>query len=50
MYAISTHYKFWVGDIQAVFYDVTTLYFEIESEDDLRKTGFSKMANTSNHK
>jgi hypothetical protein len=24
-----------------VFYDVTTLYFEIEQEDDLRKTGFS---------
>lgn len=28
--------------IQAVFYDVTTLYFEIEAEDDLRKNGFSK--------
>lgn len=28
--------------IQIVFYDVTTLYFEIEQEDDLRKTGFSK--------
>lgn len=28
--------------IQAVFYDVTTLYFEIEAEDELRKTGFSK--------
>jgi len=25
-----------------VFYDVTTLYFEIEDQDDLRKTGFSK--------
>jgi transposase len=25
-----------------VFYDVTTLYFEIEKEDGLRKTGFSK--------
>jgi transposase len=25
-----------------VFYDVTTLYFESESEDELRKTGFSK--------
>lgn len=24
-----------------VFYDVTTLYFEAEAEDDLRKTGFS---------
>lgn len=30
------------GEIQAVFYDVTTLYFEIEREDDMRKTGFSK--------
>jgi transposase len=30
------------GDISMVFYDVTTLYFEIEREDQLRKTGFSK--------
>jgi len=30
------------GQIQVVFYDLTTLYFETESEDDLRKTGFSK--------
>lgn len=30
------------GQIQVVFYDMTTLYFEGESEDDLRKTGFSK--------
>ena len=29
-------------DISVVFYDVTTLYFEIEKEDELRKTGFSK--------
>ena len=28
--------------ISIVFYDVTTLYFEIDQEDDLRKTGFSK--------
>lgn len=28
--------------ISLVFYDVTTLYFEIDDEDDLRKTGFSK--------
>ena len=28
--------------IGVVFYDVTTLYFEIDEEDDLRKTGFSK--------
>jgi transposase len=32
-----------LGDnIKMVFYDVTTLYFEIEKEDGLRKTGFSK--------
>lgn len=30
------------GDISIVFYDVTTVYFEIDNEDDLRKTGFSK--------
>lgn len=30
------------GQIQVVFYDVTTLHFEIDDEDDLRKTGFSK--------
>jgi transposase len=30
------------GQITAVFYDVTTLYFEASDEDDLRKTGFSK--------
>lgn len=27
---------------EVVFYDVTTLYFEIDNEDDFRKTGFSK--------
>jgi transposase len=30
------------GKIGVVFYDVTTLYFETDSADDLRKTGFSK--------
>jgi transposase len=30
------------GTMSAVFYDVTTLYFEAEQEDDLRKAGFSK--------
>ena len=30
------------GSISVVFYDVTTLYFETEDEDDLRKIGFSK--------
>ena len=29
-------------DIAVVFYDMTTLYFESEDEDDLRKIGFSK--------
>jgi transposase len=28
--------------IRVVFYDVTTIYFEIDNEDELRKTGFSK--------
>ena len=30
------------GTINIVFYDVTTLYFEIDQEDELRKNGFSK--------
>jgi transposase len=30
------------GELSIVFYDVTTLYFETEEEDDLRKLGFSK--------
>jgi transposase len=30
------------GKIGVVFYDVTTLYFETDLSDDLRKTGFSK--------
>ena len=30
------------GDISLVLYDVTTLYFEAEKEDGLRKVGFSK--------
>jgi len=30
------------NEMSIVFYDVTTLYFEAEQEDDLRKTGFSK--------
>lgn len=29
-------------EIRLVFYDVTTLYFEMDGEDELRKTGFSK--------
>jgi transposase len=30
------------NEMHIVFYDVTTLYFEAEQEDELRKTGFSK--------
>ncbi|MBQ8833284.1 MAG: IS1634 family transposase, partial [Paludibacteraceae bacterium] len=30
------------GHIGVMFYDVTTLYFETDREDELRKTGFSK--------
>lgn len=30
------------NNIGVVFYDVTTLYFEIDHDDELRKTGFSK--------
>jgi hypothetical protein len=30
------------GDVSLVLYDVTTLYFEADKEDDLRKVGFSK--------
>jgi transposase len=30
------------GEISIVFYDVTTIYFEIDNEDEFRKTGFSK--------
>ena len=30
------------GEVSIVFYDVTTLYFEIDNEDELRTTGFSK--------
>lgn len=30
------------GVISVVFYDVTTLYFQVDNEDDIRKRGFSK--------
>ena len=36
------------GKISVVFYDMTTLYFEANDEDDLRKTGFSKDGKHSN--
>jgi hypothetical protein len=37
-FAHATHH----GDLSLVLYDVTTLYFEAEREDDLRKVGYSK--------
>lgn len=36
------HTKKTLNTISVVFYDMTTLYFETEDEDDLRKIGFSK--------
>ena len=36
------HTKKILGAIHVVFYDMTTLYFEAEDEDDFRKIGFSK--------
>ena len=36
------HTKKILGEITVLFYDVTTLYFESEDEDDLRRIGFSK--------
>ena len=36
------------GQINIVFYDMTTLYFESSDEDDLRKAGFSKDGKHSN--
>ncbi len=36
------------GNIGVMFYDVTTLYFESDYEDELRKTGFSKEGRHSN--
>ena len=30
------------GDVSLILYDVTTLYFEADTEDDLRKVGYSK--------
>lgn len=35
-------FKILQGDMSVVFYDVTTIYFEADKEDELRKAGFSK--------
>lgn len=36
------------GKVNVVFYDMTTIYFEASTEDELRKTGFSKDGKHSN--
>jgi len=36
------HSRMILGQISVVFYDMTSLYFEAEDEDDLRRIGFSK--------
>lgn len=36
------HTRKTLGKLAVVFYDMTTLYFEAEDEDDLRKIGYSK--------
>jgi transposase len=36
------------GEISIVFYDLTTLHFEASDEDDLRRTGFSKVGKHKN--
>lgn len=36
------------GEVNVVFYDMTTIYFEASTEDELRKTGFSKDGKHSN--
>ena len=40
--------KLFGGNIGVLFYDVTTLYFEVDYEDELRRTGFSKEGRHSN--
>ena len=47
---ISVHHTMRIlgGHIGLMFYDVTTLYFETDHQDDLRKTGFSKEGRHSN--
>jgi transposase len=39
---VTEHTRQRLGTLAAVFYDVTTLFFETEDEDDLRKVGLSK--------
>src|SRR3989344_2431227 len=39
---VFAHTKRILETVSVVFYDMTTLYFEAEDEDDLRKIGFSK--------
>jgi hypothetical protein len=37
-----------INKIGTVFYNMTTLHFETDDEDDLRKTGFSKVGKHQN--
>ena len=46
--SVSHTAKLFGGNIGVLFYDVTTLYFEADYEDELRKTGFSKEGRHSN--
>ncbi|MCL2648602.1 MAG: hypothetical protein FWD61_16625, partial [Phycisphaerales bacterium] len=39
---VSNHSRKILKNISVVFYDMTSLYFEAEDEDDLRKIGYSK--------
>ena len=39
---VSSHSRKILKNISVVFYDMTSLYFEAEDEDDLRKIGYSK--------
>ena len=46
--SVSHTAKLFGGNIGVLFYDVTTLYFEADYEDELRKTGLSKEGRHSN--
>lgn len=46
--SVSHTQKILGGHIGVLFYDVTTLYFEADHEDELRKSGFSKEGRHSN--
>ncbi|MDI1473067.1 hypothetical protein QI155_11035, partial [Thermodesulfovibrio sp. 1176] len=41
-YLFNRRYNLFNNQVDVVFYDVTTIYFESQNEDILRKYGFSK--------